>query len=69
MSKKRRKYGKKWEAAAEAVIEKYGAMGFRHDAARAQGARDVLKAMGVVPVAVPHEIIHVTGVVPVMETY
>lgn len=74
MSKKSRKRKevadwKRWMAAAIAVAEKYDAMGLRHDASRAQGAKDVLIAMGCeFTPGSGHIITHVSGLTRVYET-
>lgn len=47
------------------VVERYQAMGFRHDAARAQGALDVLRALGADLKTDPHAVQHVAGLTPV----
>lgn len=60
---------REWKSAAIAVSERYEAMGFRHDAARAQGAKEVLLAMGCkfVPGSA-HTVVHVNGLTQVTES-
>ena len=59
-----------WRRAAERVINRHEGMGLRHDAARAQGAKDILTAMGFVRRPLPaHSVQHVSGLTPVMESY
>lgn len=47
------------------VVERYQAMGFRHDAAKAAGALEVLRALGMVRVVAPFEVQHVAGLTAV----
>lgn len=72
MSKKRkRKCARcdKWCDVAAKIAEKYDAMGLRHDASRAQGAKDVLIAMGCeFTPGSAHSVTHVAGLTRVDET-
>ena len=47
------------------VVERYQAMGFHHDAAKAAGALEVLRALGLVQVIEPYEVQHVAGLTAV----
>ena len=49
------------------VVERYQAMGFRHDAAKAAGALEVLRALGLVQVVEPYRVEHVAGLTAVYE--
>ena len=54
--------------AAAGVLARYEGMGFRHNAAKADAVREVLKALGAVPPDEPYQVTHIAGLTAVFES-